>query len=115
MASFGELSPLTGSVEEFSPYPSLEFGNALGQRRLRDVHPLRGQRKAAERGGKVESFELLESHGIGLVVGVRRRRIPHHLAEACLPPGKTLDNFDFAAVPMVCKSQVITFATGGGW
>ncbi|MDF2602617.1 MAG: IstB domain protein ATP-binding protein [Methylobacterium brachiatum] len=30
-----------------------------------------------------------------------RRRIERHLAEARLPPGKTLDTFDFEAVPMV--------------
>ena len=35
-----------------------------------------------------------------------RRRIERHLAEARLPPGKTLDSFDFDAVPMVSKAQV---------
>ncbi len=30
-----------------------------------------------------------------------RRRIERHLAEARLPPGKTLDTFDLAAVPFV--------------
>ena len=30
-----------------------------------------------------------------------RRRVERHLAESRLPPGKTLDNFDFAAVPML--------------
>jgi DNA replication protein DnaC len=30
-----------------------------------------------------------------------RRRIERHLAEARLPPGKTLDTFDFEAVPVV--------------
>src|SRR6266853_1572587 len=37
-----------------------------------------------------------------------RRRIERHLAEARLPPGKTLDAFDFAAVPVVSKAQVRT-------
>ena len=32
-----------------------------------------------------------------------RRRIERHLAEARLPPGKTLDTFDFDAVPMVSQ------------
>ena len=30
----------------------------------------------------------------------RRRRFERNLAEARLPPGKTLDTFDFDAVPM---------------
>ena len=36
-----------------------------------------------------------------------RRRIERHLAEARLPIGKTLANFDFDAVPMVSKAQVM--------
>jgi hypothetical protein len=35
-----------------------------------------------------------------------RRRIERHLAEAKLPPGKTIDTFDFEAVPVVSKAQV---------
>jgi DNA replication protein DnaC len=34
-----------------------------------------------------------------------RRRIERHLAEARLPPGKTLDSFDFDAVPMVPRRR----------
>lgn len=44
-----------------------------------------------------------------------RRRIERHLAEARLPPGKTLDNFDFAAVPMLSKAQVMAVAAGDAW
>ena len=44
-----------------------------------------------------------------------RRRIERHLAEARLPPGKTLDTFDFDAVPMVSKAQVSAHAAGDGW
>jgi DNA replication protein DnaC len=44
-----------------------------------------------------------------------RRRIEHHLAEARLPPGKTLDSFDFEAVPAVSKAQVIALAAGDSW
>src|SRR5712671_6209397 len=32
-----------------------------------------------------------------------RRRLERHLAEARLPPGKTLDSFDFEAVPVISK------------
>ena len=41
-----------------------------------------------------------------------RRRIERHLAEAKLPPGKTIDTFDFEAVPVVSKAQVMALAAG---
>ena len=44
-----------------------------------------------------------------------RRRIERHLAEARLPPGKSLDCFDFEAVPMVSKAQVMAMASGEAW
>src|SRR5213082_628259 len=34
-----------------------------------------------------------------------RRRVERHLVEARLPAGKTFDNFDFEAVPMISKAQ----------
>lgn len=44
-----------------------------------------------------------------------RRRIERHLAEARLPPGKSLDNFAFDAVPMVSKAHVTALCAGDGW
>ncbi len=44
-----------------------------------------------------------------------RRRIERHLAEARLPPGKTLDTFDFEAVPVVGKAQIMALAAGDAW
>ena len=44
-----------------------------------------------------------------------RRRIERHLAEARLPPGKTLDTFDFEAVPMISKAQVMATTAGDSW
>jgi DNA replication protein DnaC len=44
-----------------------------------------------------------------------RRRIERHLAEARLPPGKTLDSFAFDAVPMVSRAQVAALSSGDGW
>ena len=44
-----------------------------------------------------------------------RRRIERHLAEARLPPGKTLDAFNFDAVPMVSKAQVMALVAGDSW
>jgi DNA replication protein DnaC len=44
-----------------------------------------------------------------------RRRIERHLLEARLPPGKTLDGFDFNAVPMLSKAHVLALASGDTW
>lgn len=44
-----------------------------------------------------------------------RRRIERHLLEAHLPPGKTLDNFDFSVVPMLSKARVMALAAGDAW
>lgn len=44
-----------------------------------------------------------------------RRRIERHLTEAHLPPGKTLDSFDFEAVPMVSKAQIMALVAGDSW
>ena len=44
-----------------------------------------------------------------------RRRIERHLSEARLPPGKTIDSFDFDAVPMVSKAQVMAMCAGDTW
>ena len=43
------------------------------------------------------------------------RRVERHLAEAHLPPGKTLDSFAFEAVPMISKAQVMAMCAGDGW
>ena len=44
-----------------------------------------------------------------------RRRFERHLAEAKLPPGKTLANFDFNVVPMVSKAHVNALVAGDRW
>src|SRR6202008_1160690 len=44
-----------------------------------------------------------------------RRWAARHLAEARLPPGKTLDTFDFEAVPVISKAQVMALAAGDAW
>lgn len=43
------------------------------------------------------------------------RRIQRHLDEARLPPGKTLDAFEFEAVPMISKAQIMALAAGDSW
>jgi len=44
-----------------------------------------------------------------------RRRFARHLEEARLPPNKTLDAFDFDAVPMISKARVQALAAGDAW
>jgi len=44
-----------------------------------------------------------------------RRRIERHLNEARLFPGKTLENFDFEAVPMISKAQISALCSGDVW
>ena len=41
-----------------------------------------------------------------------RRRIQRHLKEARLLPGKSLASFDFKAVPMLSRAQVMALAAG---
>lgn len=43
------------------------------------------------------------------------RRRERHLSEARLPPDKTLDGFDFNAVPMISRAQVAAMCAGDGW
>lgn len=44
-----------------------------------------------------------------------RRRIERHLAEARLLPGKTIDSFDFTAVPMISRAHVMAICAGDAW
>ena len=41
-----------------------------------------------------------------------QRRIQRHLQDAHLPAGKSFATFDFAAVPMINKSQITALAAG---
>ena len=44
-----------------------------------------------------------------------RRRTERHLLDARLPIGKSLDNFDFSAVPVISKAHITALATGNAW
>jgi DNA replication protein DnaC len=44
-----------------------------------------------------------------------RRRIERHILEARLLPGKTLDSFEFEAVPMIAKAHVMAICAGDSW
>jgi DNA replication protein DnaC len=41
--------------------------------------------------------------------------VQRHIVESRLAPGKTLDSFDFNAVPMLSKARVMALAAGGTW
>lgn len=43
------------------------------------------------------------------------RRMQRHLTDARLPIGKTLDSFDFTAVPMISKARVMALVAGDVW
>jgi DNA replication protein DnaC len=48
---------------------------------------------------------------VGLELSERGRcRIERHLAKVYLPPGKTLDKFEFSAVPMLSKARLTALA-----
>ena len=49
------------------------------------------------------------------LTGRDQRRIERHLKESRLLMGKTLDGFDFSAIPSISKSQVMSLSTGGDW
>lgn len=44
-----------------------------------------------------------------------QRRTARHLLEAKLPVGKTVEAFDFAAVPSVSKARIMALAEGDAW
>lgn len=44
-----------------------------------------------------------------------RRRMARNLADAHLPPGKTMDNFDFSIVPMLSKARITALTAGDTW
>ena len=75
-----------------------------------------GSGRVADRADKEDGRRALLAALAELEIAERgRRRIERHLAEARLPPGKTLDNFDFATVPMLSKARVMALAAGDAW
>ena len=61
------------------------------------------------------SARLLAALASHEVTDRERRRFERHRAEAKLPPGKTLANFDFTLVPAVSKARVRVLASGDVW
>ena len=44
-----------------------------------------------------------------------KRRMERHMAESRLPPGKTIESFDFSVVPMISKALFMALAAGDTW
>ena len=61
------------------------------------------------------SARLLAALASHEVTDRERRRFERHRAEAKLPRGKTLENFDFTLVPAVSKARVGVLASGDIW
>ena len=57
---------------------------------------------------------MFQIPGIGVPLQ-RNTHFERQLAEAQLPPGKTLANFDFNVVPMVSKAHVNALVAGDRW
>jgi DNA replication protein DnaC len=71
-----------------------------------------GQRADREGWGTARFLAVLCEHEIH---ERHARRIARHLAEAALPPGKTLATFDFGSVPTLRKAHVLALAQGDAW
>ena len=78
----------------------MRAASILSARSTKDWLPFRARRRFL---AALAEQEMVERN---------RRRFERHLEEARLPPGKTLDTFDFTAVPMISKAQVQALAAG---
>ena len=97
------------------PIDAARLGLLLGDLRLpaiKHIWPGFAERADKEGWPAARFLAALAEHEIA---GRARRRIERHLAEARLPPGKSLDAFDFDAVPMISKAQVMALVAGDSW
>jgi DNA replication protein DnaC len=74
--------------------------------------PTRNNPGVAHENGSIEGPRASSPRSPNWKLPSASRRIVRHLAEASLPPRKTLDNFDFAMVPMLSKARVMGLAAG---
>ena len=76
--------------------------------------PWRSFTERADRDG-CPTARLLAALASHKVADRERRRFERHRAEAKLPPGKTLETFDFTLVPAVSQARVRVLASGDVW
>lgn len=97
------------------PVDAARLGLLLGELRLptiKHIWPRFAERADKEGWPAARFLAALAEHE---VAERARRRIERHLAEARLPPDKTLDAFEFDAVPTISKAQVMALVAGDGW
>ncbi|HYN10555.1 MAG TPA: ATP-binding protein [Vicinamibacterales bacterium] len=97
------------------PIDAARLGILLGDLRLpaiKHIWPAFAERADREGWPAARFLAAMAEHEIAERA---RRRIERHLAEARLPSGKSLDAFDFDAVPMVSKAQVMALVAGDSW
>ena len=98
-----------------NPIDDARLGLLLGDLRLpaiRHIWPDFAERADKEGWPAARFLAALAEHELAERA---RRRIERHLTEARLLPGKTLDSFDFEAVPMLSKAQVMALVAGDSW
>jgi DNA replication protein DnaC len=97
------------------PIDDARLGLLLGDLRLpaiRQIWPRFAERADKEGWPAARFLAALAEHELAERA---RRRIERHLTEAHLLPGKTLDSFDFDAVPVLSKAQVMALVAGDSW
>ena len=97
------------------PVDAARLGLLLGDLRLpaiKTIWPAFAERADKEGWPAARLLAALAEHE---VAERARRRIERHLVEARLPPGKTLDSFEFEAVPTISKAQVMALVAGDSW
>jgi len=99
-------------MNEFDPTRLTLLLNELRLPAVKQMWPVFAERSDKEGWPAARLLMALAEHEIA---ERDRRRIERHLTEAKLLPGKTLENFDFDAVPMVSKAQVSALCAGGEW
>jgi DNA replication protein DnaC len=102
-------------VSATEPIDAARLGLLLGDLRLpaiKHIWPRFAERADKEAWPAARFLAALAEHEIAERA---RRRIERHLTEARLPPGKSLDSFDFDAVPMLSRAQVMALVAGDSW
>lgn len=99
-------------MNEFDPTRLTLLLNELRLPAVKQMWPAFAERSDKEGWPAARLLMALAEHEIA---ERDRRRIERHLSEAKLLPGKTLENFDFDAVPMVSKAQVSALCAGDEW
>ena len=93
----------------------IQLGLMLGELRLptmKDLWEKFSERADAEGWPAARFLAALAEHELAERA---RRRVERHLRDARLLPGKSLANFEFPAVPMISKAQVMALAAGDLW